>query len=431
MPLCVAPPDHPQIDADDAAQQRLPTGVKSPPEPAVSKTDFHRGETGPHNIDKTASRLLLDQSSPTIALFMSNRVAVSALSKAYGAAVALHPTDLVIEPGEFVVIVGPSGCGKSTLLRLIAGLDTPSSGRVYVDEQDVTDHDPGTRDIAMVFQSYALYPHLSVAENIGFPLRMAKLPKAEIAARVNETAAMLEVGDLLDRRPRQLSGGQRQRVSLGRAIVRKPKVLLLDEPLSNLDMALRMRMRQEFARLHQRLGTTMILVTHDQLEAMTLANRIVVMHAGRVEQVGSPIELYRRPLTVRVATAMSSPAINLLPVTISEVRADGVEVVLPNGLRCPVAAAVGADAVGAAATLGVRPEHLQPAIDGPFVGLVELFERLGPLSFAHLAGCGSDSIAAQLSGDQHVELGEQLSFAVPPEDALLFDADERAYPAIL
>ncbi len=361
---------------------------------------------------------------------MSNRVAVSALSKSYGSVVALHPTNLVIEPGEFVVIVGPSGCGKSTLLRLIAGLDVPSTGRVYVDEQDITDHDPGTRDIAMVFQSYALYPHLSVADNIGFPLRMAKLPKAEIAARVNETAALLEVGDLLDRRPAQLSGGQRQRVSLGRAIVRRPKVLLLDEPLSNLDMALRMRMRQEFARLHQRLGTTMILVTHDQLEAMTLANRIVVMHAGRVEQVGSPIELYRRPSTVRVATAMSSPAINLLSVTISEVRADGVEVVLPNGLSCRVAAAVGAEAVGTTATLGVRPEHLQLAIDGPFVGGVELFERLGPLSFAHLAGYGSSSIAAQLDGDQDVELGEQLSFAVPPRDALLFDADERTYPSI-
>ncbi len=362
---------------------------------------------------------------------MTSRVAVKSLSKFYGGTEALYPTDLIIEAGEFVVIVGPSGCGKSTLLRLIAGLETPSAGRVAIDDVDVTDQDPGARDVAMVFQSYALYPHLTVAENIGFPLRMAKVARAEIAARVAEVAALLEITDLLDRRPRALSGGQRQRVSLGRAIVRRPKVLLLDEPLSNLDTALRVRMRQEFARLHQRLGTTMILVTHDQLEAMTLANRIVVMHAGRVEQVGSPMELYRRPATMHVAEAISSPAINLLPVVIAARDDRGAEVLRADGSRCRTATFVPEASVGSAATLGVRPEHLRPAADGMFSGSVELFERLGPLSFAHLARDGADSIVAQLGGDRHVELGDQLAFTVRPEDALLFDRDGRAYPAIL
>ena len=359
-------------------------------------------------------------------------VAVKDLAKAFGTTVALHPTDVSIADGEFIVIVGPSGCGKSTLLRLIAGLETPSAGRVLIGGRDVTVLEPAMRNLAMVFQSYALYPHLTVAENIAFPLRMARCTKMEIAAKVQDVAEMLELGPLLDRRPRALSGGQRQRVSIGRAIVRDPAVLLLDEPLSNLDAALRVRMRHEFARLHQRLGTTMIYVTHDQIEAMTLANRIVVMAHGRVEQIGSPLDLYRVPATIRVAEAIGSPAMNFLAVRIARRDDAGAVVTLPDGSECPVAAVVPAAAAGAPATLGVRPEHLHADADGPFGGRVELFERLGPLSFAHLGEAGvAGSIVAQLPSDRHVTLGEAIGFYVAPTDAHLFAEDGTAYARII
>ncbi|WP_419816825.1 ABC transporter ATP-binding protein [Glacieibacterium sp.] len=356
-------------------------------------------------------------------------VAVQDLSKSFGAATVLHPTDLSIDEGEFVVIIGPSGCGKSTLLRLLAGLETPTSGRVLIGGRDVTMLEPAARDLAMVFQSYALYPHLTVFENIAFPLRMAKLDKAEIAARVAKVAALLELEPLLDRRPRALSGGQRQRVSIGRAIVREPAVLLLDEPLSNLDAALRVKMRHEFARLHQRLGTTMIYVTHDQIEAMTLANRIVVMSKGRVEQVGAPLDLYRTPATIRVAEAIGSPAMNLMAVRIERAEALEAVVTLPHGSECRVAAKVPVQAVGTQATLGVRPEHLRIDPEGVFGGRVELFERLGPLSFAHLGEAGAlGSIVAQLPPDRHVTLGEAVCFSVAATDAQLFAADGSAFP---
>jgi ABC-type sugar transport system ATPase subunit len=341
------------------------------------------------------------------------------LGKHFGAAVALHPTDLDVAEGELVVIVGPSGCGKSTLLRLVAGLEPPSSGRVVIDGRDVTDLAPAERGLAMVFQSYALYPHLTVAENIAFPLRIARVPRAERTARVARIAALLDLAALLDRYPRALSGGQRQRVAIGRAIIREPRLLLLDEPLSNLDAALRVQMRHSFARLHGELGTTMIHVTHDQVEAMTLANRIVVMDAGRIEQVGAPLALYARPATLKVAGAIGSPAMNLLPVT----GAGGAAVLLPNGRRCATAAAL---PEGAAATLGIRPEHLVPTGDGPLGGTVELFERLGPLSFAHLGGePGLPTLVAQLPGDRQVRLGERLCFAARAEDLHLFDAAGR------
>ena len=357
-------------------------------------------------------------------------VAVAHLVKRFGEAIALQPTSLEIEDGEFVVIVGPSGCGKSTLLRLIAGLEQASEGRVLIGGRDVTALEPAERGVAMVFQSYALYPHLSVRENIAFPLRMARRPRQEIATKVATVAAMLELGPLLDRRPRALSGGQRQRVSIGRAIVREPAVLLLDEPLSNLDAGLRVRMRHEFARLHQQLGTTMIYVTHDQLEAMTLANRIVVMSHGRVEQVGAPLDLYHRPATLKVAEAIGSPAINLLPVTIVAAGEGGATVTLPEGGRCAVAVRVGAADVGGPATLGVRPEHLHADKAGPFGGRVELFERLGPLSFAHLGERGNGSVVAQLPNDRHVTLGEAICFAVDPADAQLFATDGHAFPRL-
>lgn len=357
-------------------------------------------------------------------------VAAIDLAKSFGNTAALQPTSLQIEDGEFVVIVGPSGCGKSTLLRLIAGLEEPSGGRVLIGDRDVTALEPAARGVAMVFQSYALYPHLSVRENIGFPLRMAKRPKAEIEARVAGVAAMLELTPLLDRRPRALSGGQRQRVSIGRAIVREPAVMLMDEPLSNLDAALRVRMRYEFARLHQQLGATMIYVTHDQLEAMTLANRIVVMSQGRVEQVGAPLDLYDRPATLKVAEAIGSPAMNLMSVTIAATADDGAVLVLPDGGRCRAAARVPAADVGAPATLGVRPEHLRPDPAGPFGGPVALFERLGPLAFAHLGERGDGAIVAQLPSDRHVTLGEAICFSADPAQAQLFAADGRAYPRV-
>ena len=356
-------------------------------------------------------------------------VSVHGLTKRFGAMEALHSTDLSIADGEFVVIVGPSGCGKSTLLRLIAGLETPSAGRVTIGGRDVTAMEPGARGVAMVFQSYALYPHLTVAENIGFPLRVAGTPKREIAVRVADVADSLGLTAMLGRRPRALSGGERQRVSIGRAIVRDPAVLLLDEPLSNLDAALRVRMRHEFARLHQRLGATMIYVTHDQVEAMTLANRIVVMAHGRVEQAGAPLDLYRAPATLGVARAIGSPVMNLLPVTIVGADEGGARVRFAGGDECRVAVRVAAADVGRVATFGVRPEHLTPDPAGIFGGRVELFERLGPLSFAHLnEGGTSDTVVAQLPGDVNVAFGETVRFTVSAHDAHLFGEDGRAFP---
>ena len=359
-------------------------------------------------------------------------VELTGVTKSFGSTAVVRPADLSIADGEVVVIVGPSGGGKSTLLRLIAGLEQPEAGRIAIGGRDVTYAAPADRGLAMVFQSYALYPHLTVAENIAFPLKVAGAAKREIAARVADVAASLDLTALLDRRPRALSGGQRQRVSIARAIVRRPQVLLLDEPLSNLDSALRVRMRHEFARLHQQLGATMIYVTHDQLEAMTLANRIVVMAEGRIEQVGAPMELYTAPASLAVATAIGSPGINLMPVTIVQGDAAGARVALEDGTRLAVPRHVPAAAIGRPATLGVRPEHLSAQDDGAFTGAVELFERLGPLSFAHLGARGATgTVVAQLPGDRHVTLGETLSVGAAPADLHLFAEDGSAYPLIL
>jgi ABC-type sugar transport system ATPase subunit len=358
-------------------------------------------------------------------------VAIHDLMKRFGSTVVLADTSLTVEQGEFVVVMGSSGCGKSTLLRLIAGLETPTSGRILIGGRDVTALDPAERGIAMVFQSYALYPHLSVAENIAFPLRMAKVDREVITAKVAKIADLLDLGTLLERRPRALSGGQRQRVAIGRAIVRDPEVLLLDEPLSNLDAALRIKLRHEFARLHQRLGATMIYVTHDQIEAMTLANRIVVMAAGRVEQVGAPLDLYRSPATIKVAESIGSPTMNLLPVRFLRGERDGAVVELPGGGEWRVAAHAAGLTVGAPLTLGVRPEHLRADPQGPFGGRVELFERLGPLSFAHLGdAAGGRTLVAQLPSDRHVVLGEAVFFTASASDLHLFDAEGAALPRL-
>ncbi len=352
-------------------------------------------------------------------------VQLSDVHKAFGKTHVIDAVSLRIEPGEFVVFVGPSGCGKSTLLRLVAGLESPDSGRIEIGPRDVTDVHPAERGIAMVFQSYALYPHMSVAENMGFGLRIRGMPRAEIDDRVVRAAGILQLDHLLERKPKALSGGQRQRVAIGRAIVREPEVFLFDEPLSNLDAALRGQMRIELARLHAQIGATMIYVTHDQVEAMTLADKIVVLNGGRVEQVGSPLELYRRPANRFVAGFLGAPRMNFLPVAISGADAGGITVelggrrlVLPrNGLAAP----------GSTGTLGVRPEDFTLAGgdgDGLLDGDVSLVERLGGEALAYVRSdvAGDEPIVVKLPGDSALARNDRIRLAVAPAACHLFDA---------
>jgi multiple sugar transport system ATP-binding protein len=352
-------------------------------------------------------------------------VRLTAATKAFGPVEVLKGIDLDIADGEFVVFVGPSGCGKSTLLRSIAGLETLSSGGIEIDGQSVDRMPPSQRGIAMVFQSYALYPHMSVRENMGFALKLAGRSKAEIAAAVDAAAKILDIEHLLDRRPKELSGGQRQRVAIGRAIVRQPKVFLLDEPLSNLDAALRVRMRYEFAHLHRQLGTTMIYVTHDQVEAMTLADRIVVLNGGHIEQVGTPAELYDSPATRFVAGFIGAPAMNLMPAVLDGAGPAGAMVRLPNGQAIETAIAPGALRPGTALTLGIRPEHVRT--DGPgnrLTGSIRLVESLGSVHHVHLDISGLDEpVVASLPVRP---VGETLTIALPSESIHLFDGDGRA-----
>ena len=301
------------------------------------------------------------------------------IRKSFGATEVIRGVDLSIERGEFVVFVGPSGCGKSTVLRLISGLESVSSGQILFDGKDMTRTPPSKRQLAMVFQSYALFPHLTVAENIGFGLSLAKTPKAEITRRVREVATTLQLDSLLDRTPRQLSGGQRQRVAIGRSIIRNPKVFLFDEPLSNLDAALRVSMRLEIARLHRELGdVTMIYVTHDQIEAMTLADRIVVLNGGRIEQVGTPMEIYDNPANTFVAGFVGAPSMNFIRCSVDM---DGVARFGPASV-CPTRPHEGSGD----ALLGIRPEHLAlvESGQGAFDAEVELVERLGAESLVYL-----------------------------------------------
>ncbi|RMD47988.1 MAG: ABC transporter ATP-binding protein [Alphaproteobacteria bacterium] len=326
------------------------------------------------------------------------RIILDRVSKAFGEHEVIPPLDLTVEDGEFVVFVGPSGCGKSTLLRLIAGLEDVSGGRIEIDGADVTDVPPAKRGLAMVFQSYALYPHMSVRRNIAFPLRMAGLPREEIERRVQEAARVLNLTDYLDRRPGQLSGGQRQRVAIGRAIVREPRAFLFDEPLSNLDAALRVGMRLEISELHNRLGATMIYVTHDQVEAMTMADKIVVLNAGRIEQVGSPLELYERPRNLFVAGFIGSPRMNFITGPEAERRG--------------------------AATLGIRPEHLRIDEAGPWRGTVGVAEHLGSDTFLHLHGTGlAETITLRIPGNADFAYGAEVRFA--PDEARLHRFDAR------
>ena len=346
--------------------------------------------------------------------------------KRFGTYEVIHNMTLSIADGEFVVFVGPSGCGKSTALRLICGLEQVSEGDVRIDGVSVSRLEPSRRGVAMVFQSYALYPHMTVAENMGFSLRMEGVPKAERAVKVREAATLLRLDALLERRPKDLSGGQRQRVAIGRAIVRKPKVFLFDEPRSNLDAELRVQMRFELARLHRELGATIVFVTHDQVEAMTLADRIVVMRDGRVEQVGVPMDVYRDPDNTFVAGFIGSPRINLLDGRVETVGTGfatvGFDGLTGGSVNVPLRADVQA---GTAVKLGVRPEHM--LVDGPGEGVIaariEFVEQLGGASFAYAPSFPAGALvsaADPLHGARALEM-HNLHFR--GADCLLFSSD--------
>ena len=344
------------------------------------------------------------------------------LRKSYGPADVIKGVDLDIADREFTVFVGPSGCGKSTLLRMIAGLEEITAGDLMIDGKRVNDVGPADRGLAMVFQSYALYPHMTVAENMGFALRLARVPRAERDRKVADAARILQLGPYLDRTPKDLSGGQRQRVAIGRAIVRNPRVFLFDEPLSNLDAALRGQMRIELARLHEELNATMIYVTHDQVEAMTMADRIVVLQAGKVEQVGTPLELYHHPVNLFVAGFIGSPRMNMLPARIVGSDGAGVAVELASGSRVEVAAQPGTAKAGDTVTLGVRPEMLRPEPGGALAGDVKLVERLGGLTLLHVGLKDGTDVTVQLDGSDGTKAHQAIHLAFDPSACHLFDS---------
>jgi multiple sugar transport system ATP-binding protein len=347
------------------------------------------------------------------------------LRKSYGNVDIIKGVNLDIRHGEFVVFVGPSGCGKSTLLRMISGLEEITAGELWIDGQMVNEAQPRERGIAMVFQSYAIFPHMTVRENIGFGLTLAGTPKAEKEKAVNEAARILQMEHLLDRKPSQLSGGQRQRVAIGRSIVRKPKVFLFDEPLSNLDAALRVDMRMEIGKLHNDLGATMIYVTHDQVEAMTLADKIVVLRAGEVMQVGSPLELYHNPANQFVAGFLGSPKMNFFEVEVREAGNGRVTVASPALEPVSIPHAVGRFAAGGRAVLGVRPQYLHPgqfADRGHLHGRVSLIERLGTETVLNVDLTAGGRIVVALDGDRPFDLGSEMLLGFEPERAHLFEA---------
>jgi len=346
---------------------------------------------------------------------------LSGVRKAYGQTQVLHGIDLTIADGEFVVFVGPSGCGKSTLLRSIAGLEEITGGTIAIDGADVTGLPASERGLAMVFQSYALYPHMSVYRNMAFALENMGLPRDEIDRRVQRAAGMLRLTDYLERKPRALSGGQRQRVAIGRAIVRDPKIFLFDEPLSNLDAELRVATRKELAALHAEIGGTMIYVTHDQVEAMTLANRIVVLQGGKIEQVGTPLDLYNAPDNLFVAGFIGSPRMNLLPATVArpgfvKLGEGGHEIACETGPLVP----------GASVTLGVRPEHLSLAEEEGLPLSIDLVERLGGESYLYGASPGLPQITLKLDGQSGHQRGETVALALPSAQLHLFDETGKA-----
>ncbi|MDB3873745.1 sn-glycerol-3-phosphate ABC transporter ATP-binding protein UgpC [bacterium] len=342
-------------------------------------------------------------------------VTLSNITKKYGEVQVIHGIDLEIKDGEFCVFVGPSGCGKSTLLRMVAGLEDTTGGAISIGARDVTREDPARRGVAMVFQTYALYPHMTVQENMGFGLRMNGYPKAEIAQKVAEASRILKLDDYLKRKPAALSGGQRQRVSIGRAIVRGPEVFLFDEPLSNLDAELRVEMRVEIARLHKEIGATMIYVTHDQVEAMTLADKIVVLRGGVIEQVGAPMDLYRDPDNKFVAGFIGSPAMNFL----SAVVKNGL--VNVRGLETSVDLPVTLPAEGTAVEIGLRPEHLTLDPTGT-THRIEMTESLGGVSYAYLKGTSGEKIVVEERGEIRSTEGDTVGLILDAASARLFDA---------
>ncbi|RXT54813.1 sugar ABC transporter ATP-binding protein [Bosea sp. Tri-44] len=349
-------------------------------------------------------------------------LSLSGVRKSYGATTVLHGIDLDVADGEFVVFVGPSGCGKSTLLRSIAGLENITGGTIAIDGADVTGLPASERGLAMVFQSYALYPHMSVYANMAFALENMGFKRDEIDRRVKRAASTLRLTDYLERKPKALSGGQRQRVAIGRAIVRDPKIFLFDEPLSNLDAELRVATRKELAALHAEIGGTMIYVTHDQVEAMTLAHRIVVLHGGRIEQVGTPLDLYNRPDNLFVAGFIGSPRMNLLS---GKVVRPGAVAIGEAGHE--VACQTGGLATDASVTLGIRPEHLSLAAPGGGVPLaIELVERLGGESYLYGASPGLPQITLRLDGQSEHQRGGSVALAFPQQHLHLFDENGRA-----
>lgn len=351
-------------------------------------------------------------------------LSIDKITKAFGSLTVIPELSLTIEDGEFCVLVGPSGCGKSTLLRIIAGLEPISSGRVLVDGADMSDAEPPERGVAMVFQSYALYPHMNVARNIGFGLEIARTPAAEIGERVARAAGKLKLSSYLKRKPRELSGGQRQRVAIGRAMTRKPKLFLLDEPLSNLDAALRVGMRVEIARLKAELGCTMIYVTHDQVEAMTLADKIVVMNGGRIEQIGSPLALYQRPANLFVAGFIGSPAMNLLKARVVAVAEGIATVSLATGPSLDIAVSRPLES-GDTVTLGIRPEHIaigdgQGGQSCPMTAT--MVELLGSDTFIHVRE-GEETITIRDSLGRMARAGDRIAVSFPAAACHLFDAN--------
>ncbi|MFK0691032.1 ABC transporter ATP-binding protein [Mesorhizobium sp. IMUNJ 23033] len=351
-------------------------------------------------------------------------LSIDKITKAFGHTTVIPELSLTIEDGEFCVLVGPSGCGKSTLLRIIAGLEPISSGRILVDGVDMSGAEPPERGVAMVFQSYALYPHMDVDRNIGFGLKIARTPAAEIVERVGRAADKLRLGSYLKRKPRELSGGQRQRVAIGRAMTRKPKLFLLDEPLSNLDAALRVGMRVEIARLKAELASTMVYVTHDQVEAMTLADRIVVMNSGRIEQVGTPLDLYHRPANLFVAGFIGSPAMNFLNGKVVALRDMVATVALALGPTLDIAIERHVEP-GDSVTLGIRPEHIVLAGEGQanaHVVQASMVELLGSDTFIH-ANEGAESLVIRDSHGRIARAGDRIAISLPARVCHLFNGD--------
>ncbi|SHJ24141.1 ABC transporter ATP-binding protein [Wenxinia saemankumensis] len=352
---------------------------------------------------------------------------LSGVTKTFGKAQVIRPTDLVIEDGDFAVFVGPSGCGKSTMLRMIAGLEEVTDGTIEIDGRVVNDLPPVKRGISMVFQSYALYPHMSVYENIAFPLRVARTPQAEVDKLVNRAADVLQLQSRLQHRPGALSGGQRQRVAIGRAIVREPSVFLFDEPLSNLDAALRAEMRVELSRLHAQLGNTMIYVTHDQIEAMTMADKIIVLRDGMIEQAGDPLTLYHQPRNRFVAGFIGNPTMNFLPVTATGVGEGGVTVRGEDGAEILIPVSAEGVRTGDTLSLGVRPDDLHPGEGEAGMPLVpDVVERLGNQTVVYANTRSGTPVCVVAGGSEDVRPGREIRARFDPADAHLFRADDTA-----